>query len=66
MKNKNTKPKPKPKRKPKTKAKIEVIEMADSEVDVHYRAFSLWGRVALAWLFVKKASVSLCKGEVVV
>ena len=64
MKNKNTKPKPK--RKPRTKAKIEVVEMADSEVDVHYRACSLWGRVALAWLFVKKASASLYKGEVVV
>jgi hypothetical protein len=64
MKNKNTKPKPK--RKPRTKAKIEVVEMADSEVDVHYRACNLWGRVALAWLFVKKASASLYKGEVVV
>jgi hypothetical protein len=64
MKSKNTKPKPK--RKPKTKARIEVIEMADSEVDVHFRACSLWGRVALAWLFIKKASVSLYKGEVVV
>lgn len=62
MKNKNTKPK----RKPRTKAKIEVVEMADSEVDVYYRACSLWGRVALAWLFIRKASVSLCKGEVVV
>jgi hypothetical protein len=64
MKSKNTKPKPK--RKPKTKARIEVIEMADSEVDVHFRACSLWGRVALAWLFIKKASASLYKGEVVV
>jgi hypothetical protein len=64
MKSKNTKPKPK--RKPKTKAKIEVIEMADSEVDVYYRACSFWGRVPLAWLFIKKASASLYKGEVVV
>jgi hypothetical protein len=62
MKNKNTKPK----RKSKTRAKIEVVDMVDSEVDVHYRACSLLGRVTLAWFFVKKASVSLYKGEVVV
>jgi hypothetical protein len=64
MKSKNTKPKPK--RKPKPKLEIEVVDMADSEVDVHYRACSFWGRVLLAWLFIKKASASLYKGEVVV